>query len=63
MVAMTDTIMFEMYSNTYIKAWGKLWCRAGCIPMGGSLPAQGTDLYSPGEVYKNRTRCYSLGTH
>ena len=44
--AMTDTLMFEMHHNNFLKAAGGLWRREGCIPMGGSFSAEAADLNS-----------------
>ena len=32
---MTNTMMFEMNNNNFIKAVGGMWRQDGCIPMGG----------------------------
>ena len=34
---LSKTISFEMHCNNFIKAVGGLWCRHGCIPMGGFI--------------------------
>ena len=59
--AMTDTIMFEMHHNNYIKAAGGLWRRDECIPMGGSFFAQAADLHSLWGVYTGRHKFSDLG--
>ena len=58
---MTHTIMFEMQHDNYIRATGGLWCRSGCIPMGGSFSAQAADLHCLWGVYKNRHKFRTLG--
>ena len=59
---MSDTITFEMHCNNFIRAVGGLWCRHGCIPMGGSFSAQAADLHSLWQVYSNRHLLRRLGS-
>ena len=58
---MTDTIMFEMQHNNYIRAAGDLWCTSGCIPTGSPFSAQAADLHCLWGVYKNRHKFRALG--
>ena len=51
---MTETIMFDMKYNNFIKAAGDLWCKLGCIPMGGSFSTQAAGLHCLWGVYKKR---------
>ena len=50
---MTDTIAFEMNYNSLICATRNLWTRISCIPMGGSISAQATELHSLWGVDQN----------
>ena len=59
---MSDTITFEMHCNNFITAVGGLWCRHGCIPMGGSFSAQAADLHSLWQVYSNHHLLRRLGS-
>ena len=59
---MSDTITFEMHCNNFIRAVGGLWCRHGCILMGGSFSAQAADLHNLWKVYTNRQLLRRLGS-
>ena len=53
-----DTIAFEMEHNNFFRAAGHLWCRQGCIAMGGSHAA---NLHSLWSIYTSRRLFYTLG--
>ena len=59
---LVETVEWEISNNTYIIIAGKLWTRQDCIPMGGSLFAQSTDLHSLWSVYTHRNLFRQLGT-
>ena len=50
-----------MEHNNVVRAAGELWCRQGCIPMGGSFSTQAADLHSLWSVYTSRRLFYTLG--
>ena len=58
---MTDTIMFEINHNNYIRAAGGLWSRSRCILTGGYFSAQAAELHSLWSVYKGRHKFRALG--
>ena len=57
---MTNTIMFELQHNNYIRAAGDLWCRS-VYSHGGPFLAQAADLHYLWGVYKNRHIFRALG--
>ena len=60
--SLEDTVTWEMKYNNFILSAGNLWCRHGCIPMGGSFSAQAADLHSLWSVYIHRGLFRRLGT-
>ena len=60
--SLEDTVTWEMKYNNFILSAGNLWCRHGCIPMGGSFSAQAADLHSLWSVYIHKGLFRRLGT-
>ena len=58
---MTNTIEFKMEHNNFVRAAVQLWCKQGCIPMGGSFFAQAANLHSLWSAYTSRRLFYALG--